>query len=149
MKKAFTLIELLMVIAIIAIISTLAVSKAGGVRERAALQLSIANQKAIERAVGAYLVGGGMLNRLDSLVYAQDQGAPLIGTTEGFDFDTQMTVENMEGIYLGPSVDDPTGKLRDEYNSGNSLHRSRPHHLSGVRTGTFEYRLLFRTERRV
>ena len=117
-RKAFTLIELLMVIAIIAIISTLAVSKLGGVRERAALQLSIANQKAIERAVSAYLVGGGTLNRLDSLVYAQDGGAPIIGSAEGFDFDTAMTAENMQGVYLGPSADDPDGTLRDQYNSG-------------------------------
>jgi prepilin-type N-terminal cleavage/methylation domain-containing protein len=70
MKKAFTLIELLMVIAIIAIISTLAVSKVGGVREAAARKVSLANQKAVERAVEAFLVSGGKLNRLDNLMYA-------------------------------------------------------------------------------
>ena len=66
MKKAFTLIELLMVIALIAIVSTLAVSKLGGVREVSARKVSLANQKAVERAVEAYLVNGGRLNRLDS-----------------------------------------------------------------------------------
>ena len=70
MKKAFSLIELLMVIAIIAIISTLAVSKVGGVREAAARKVSLANQKAVERAVEAFLVSGGKLNRLDNLMYA-------------------------------------------------------------------------------
>lgn len=70
MKKAFTLIELLMVIAIIAIISTLAVSKVGGVREAAARKVSLANQKAVERAVESFLVSGGRLNRLDNLIYA-------------------------------------------------------------------------------
>ncbi|MBQ4200140.1 MAG: type II secretion system protein, partial [Kiritimatiellae bacterium] len=59
MKKAFTLIELLMVVALIAIVSTLAVSKLGGVREGAARKVSLANQKAVERAVEAYLVNGG------------------------------------------------------------------------------------------
>ena len=68
MKKAFTLIELLMVIAIIGIISTLAVSKLGGVREAAARKVSLANQKAVERAVEAYLASDGRLNRLDSLL---------------------------------------------------------------------------------
>ena len=58
MKKAFTLIELLMVIALIAIVSTLAVSKLGGVREVSARKVSLANQKAVERAVEAYLVNG-------------------------------------------------------------------------------------------
>ena len=66
MKRAFTLIELLMVIAIIAIISTLAVSKVGGVREAAARKVSLANQKAVERGVEAFLVSGGLLNRLDN-----------------------------------------------------------------------------------
>ena len=53
MKKGFTLIELLMVIAIVAIISTLAVSKVGGVKEAAARKVSLANQKAVERAVSS------------------------------------------------------------------------------------------------
>ena len=40
MKKGFTLIELLMVVAIIAIISTLAVTKVGGVKEASARKVS-------------------------------------------------------------------------------------------------------------
>jgi len=117
MKKAFTLIELLMVIAIIAIISTLAVNKVGGVREAAALKVSVANQKSIERSVSAFLVSGGQLNRLDSLIYAQEGGAPLIGGAAGFDFDTAMTADNRLGIYLGPSAD-CDASVRDQYNSG-------------------------------
>ena len=107
MKKAFTLIELLMVIALIAIVSTLAVSKLGGVREVAARKVSLANQKAVERAVEAYLVNGGQLNRLDSLLYAGDGGAPLTGGTEGdFDFTAVSTAESRNGLYLGPSDDE-------------------------------------------
>ena len=118
MKKAFTLIELLMVVAIIAIISTLAVTKMGGLREGAARKVSLANQKAVERAVDAFLAGGGRLNRLDSLLYAGDGGAPILGTTPGdFDFTSQSTAENRSGFYLGPSADaDET--VRDQFNSG-------------------------------
>ena len=116
MKKAFTLIELLMVIALIAIVSTLAVSKLGGVREVAARKVSLANQKAVERAVEAYLVNGGQLNRLDSLLYAGDGGAPLTGGTEGdFDFTAVSTAESRNGLYLGPSDDE---SARIEQNSG-------------------------------
>ena len=116
MKKAFTLIELLMVIALIAIVSTLAVSKLGGVREVAARKVSLANQKAVERAVEAYLVNGGRLNRLDSLLYAGDGGAPLTGGTEGdFDFTAVSTAESRNGLYLGPSDDE---SARIEQNSG-------------------------------
>ena len=116
MKKAFTLIELLMVIALIAIVSTLAVSKLGGVRESAARKVSLANQKAVERTVEAYIVGGGALNRLDSLLYAGDGGAPLTGGTEGdFDFTAVSTAESRNGLYLGPSDDE---SARIEQNSG-------------------------------
>ena len=116
MKKAFTLIELLMVIALIAIVSTLAVSKLGGVREVSARKVSLANQKAVERAVEAYLLNGGRLNRLDSLLYAGDGGAPLTGGTEGdFDFTAVSTAESRNGLYLGPSDDE---SARIEQNSG-------------------------------
>ncbi|MBP5510271.1 MAG: prepilin-type N-terminal cleavage/methylation domain-containing protein [Kiritimatiellae bacterium] len=121
MKRGFTLIELLLVIAIIAIISTLAVNKVGGIKEAAARKVSLANQGAVERAVGAFLVSGGKLNRLDSLLYAGDGGAPVLGRgREGdFDFDTVSTADGREGLYLGPSADaEATETLREERNSG-------------------------------
>ncbi len=125
MKKGFTLIELLMVIALIAIVSTLAVSKLGGVREVAARKVSLANQKAIERAVEAYLTNGGRLNRLDSLIYAGGGGAPIFSSRTG-DFDFSSTFSDAGGsasdstdwIYLGPKEDDPDGTYRSEYNAG-------------------------------
>ncbi len=118
-RSGFTLIELLMVIAIIAIVSTLAVSKVGGVRESAARKVSLANQKAIERGIESFLVSGGRLNRLDSLLYAGDGGAPIFGsaTPGDFDFNTVSTAEGREGLYLGPSVDADEA-LREERNRG-------------------------------
>lgn len=124
MKKAFTLIELLMVIALIAIVSTLAVNKLGGVRESSARKVSLANQKAVERAVGAYLSSGGKLNRLDSLVYAGDGGAPLAAKGEGFDFsgDYGKAAGNSnpgtQWLYTGPYVDDTDGAYRATRNAG-------------------------------
>jgi hypothetical protein len=107
-----------MVIAIIAIISTLAVSKLGGVREMAARKVSLANQKAVERSVEAYLANGGRLNRLDSLLYAGSGGNPLSGGTEhDFDFNTVSTAEGRNGLYLGPSAD-ADANVREQYNCG-------------------------------
>jgi len=118
MKKAFTLIELLMVVAIIAIISTLAVAKLGGVRETTARKVSLANQKAVERAVEAFLAGEGRLNRLDSLLYAGDGGVPLFGGAErDFDFTAVSTAEGRNGLYMGPSAD-ADDAVREKYNGG-------------------------------
>ena len=117
MKKAFTLIELILVVALIAIVATLAVGKFGNVREKSALRVSIANQKAVERAVGAFLVSGGQLNRLDSLVYAQEGGNPLLSSQYGFDFDTVMSAEAMNGFYMGP-VSDCDADIREKFNAG-------------------------------
>ena len=117
MKKGFTLIELLLVIALIAIVSTLAVTKLGGVREGSARKVSLANQQAVGRGVDAFLaLGSGRLNRLDSLIYAGAGGAPQFGGTPGFDFDTVSTAEGANGLYMGPS--DSTDEIRGDVNSG-------------------------------
>ena len=127
MKKGFTLIELLMVVALIAIVSTLAVTKVGGIREAAARKVSLANQKAVQRAVDAYLANGGRLNRLDSLIYAGNDGAPIFSSKEGdFDFSSGGTFTDASGssvdeqywLDLGPYEDDEDGKYREEYNAG-------------------------------
>jgi len=125
MKKAFTLIELLMVISIIAIITTLAVNKVGGVREAAARKVALANQKAVERAVEAYLAGGGPLNWLDSLISGQgDARTPLRHGRAGLDCThTNFTLEARE-IYLGPTrataavTATDLAKFREDHNAG-------------------------------
>jgi len=125
MKKAFTLIELLMVVAIIGIISTLAVNKVGGVREASARKVSLANQIAVERAIESYLADNGRLNRLDSLVYTQgDTVTPWDqkGSEGQYGFnwtETNYTATVKSGLYLGPT--EPTASadaFRDECNAG-------------------------------
>ncbi len=102
MKKAFTLIELLMVIAIIAIISTLAVNKVGGLKESSARKVSIANQKAVERGVEGFLsLEGNRLDRLDALFGAQVGGVER-GAGDGFGA-TIVTNLPSGGFYIGPT----------------------------------------------
>lgn len=110
MKRGFTLIELLMVIALIAIVSTLAVTKVGGMRESSARKVSLANQKAIERAVEGFLMNNPEgINRLDSLIYASSTDDPGAGTP-GFEF------TDLSALYKGPS-DDTSDTVTDQ-NSG-------------------------------
>ncbi len=111
--KGFTLIELIVVIAILSIISTLAVSRIGALREKAARKVSVANQQAIGRAVETFLaLNDGKLNRLDALI---DAGTSTSGTA-GYDFSDQGSIGSVGGLYRGP--DDQTSATIREKNAG-------------------------------
>ena len=104
-RSGFTLIELLMVIAIIALISTLAVNRFGGITDKASRKVSVANQQAIGRAVDTYLaLNPSKLNRLDALV---DAGTSTSGTA-GYSF-------SADHLYNGP---DGATAEQAEKNSG-------------------------------
>lgn len=113
-RGGFTLIELIMVIAILSIISTLAVSRIGSVRDKAARKVSVANQQAVGRAVETFLAlnDGGKLNRLDALV---DAGTAATGAA-GYDFSARGAAGTVGGLYRGP--DDDTSEAVRERNSG-------------------------------
>ena len=99
-RLGFTLIELLMVIALIAIVATLAVTKVGSIREASERKVSLANQKAVERAVESYMAFSRRgIDRLDALV--DDEVAR--GAGDGFfdPYGTSMSAQG-PGFYLGP-----------------------------------------------
>ncbi len=102
-KNGFTLIELVMVIALIAIVSTLAVGKFGDMRRIAGRKVSIANQQAVGRAVETYLsIHGGQLNRLDWLMDA-DTPTAAGSATDGFVYSLTNKTAGTEGyLYMGP-----------------------------------------------
>lgn len=117
-KTGFTLIELVMVIVILAIISSLAVSKFGSLRGESARKVSIANQQAIGRSVETYLAmnGDSGLNRLDSLI---DEGTANQPGARGFDFTSASTDESVGGIYCGPvDLGGMTRQQVEEKNAG-------------------------------
>ena len=111
-RAAFTLYELLMVVTILAILSTLAFSKYGQVQKSSALKLSVANQTMISRAVGTYLGlnDGEGLDRLDALI---DVGTPT-GSAGAFDFNAK-NPSTSGGVYLGPK---PPTALTEQRNTG-------------------------------
>ena len=100
MKKAFTLIELLIVVALIAIISTLAVTKLGNVRETSARKVSLANQVQIGRSVDSYMtLNNGRIDRLDSLL---DDEVAVQGGNGFYDSTGSSLSRTGAGFYLGP-----------------------------------------------
>lgn len=115
-ELGFTLYELLMVITILAIISSLAFSKYGLVQQTSAQKLSISNQLLVAKAVETYL---GLndergLDKLDALV---DYGTPS-GTEGTYDFTLNGTGVT-GGIYRGPKpYDTANATLNNGIDSG-------------------------------
>ncbi|MDR0993889.1 MAG: type II secretion system GspH family protein [Verrucomicrobiota bacterium] len=68
-KQGFTLVELVMVIAILALIATLAISRLSGVRLDSEKKLNVANLTRIGTALDTFMTANdGALNRLDGLL---------------------------------------------------------------------------------
>ena len=105
MNKAFTLAELLVVVAVLALIGTLALTLTDGVEERSQENVSVANQAAVLKSVQTYLtMNGGNLNNLDSLlrvdVPAEPAGTLVLGTDEA---------ENTAGIGIYTGITQRAG----------------------------------------
>lgn len=112
--KAFTLVELLVVVAILAIISSFVFSQFGNTQKRSAEKVSIANQQAINRAVQSYLAlnNGTGLNYLDACIDATTR----LGTPGQF-IPTQASSSSPTlagGIYRGPKYSSVTGGAVDQ-----------------------------------
>lgn len=101
-KQGFTLIELIMVIAILAIISTLAVTKYSSMHDKSAKQVSLANQIRLTQSLETFLVSNdGGLDKLDALIdYSTADGTA--GQFAG-EFGAALNETNsVGGIYRGP-----------------------------------------------
>lgn len=98
-RSGFTLYELLMVVTILAILSTLAFSKYGLVQKASAQKLSLSNQLMVSKAVETYLNLNNEegLNKLDALI---DYGTAS-GTEGTYDYTLNGTAA-AGGIYRGP-----------------------------------------------
>ena len=89
-----------MVIALIAIVATLAVSKVGSIREASERKVSLANQKAVERAVESFMTFSRRgIDRLDALV---DDEVSRESGNGFFDANGTSMAAQGAGFYLGP-----------------------------------------------
>lgn len=100
-RRGFTLIELAMVVALLAILSTLVISKFGGIRDTSVRQVSAVNQQGVSEAVGTFLAfnNGRGINYLDALIPC---GAGSVAEAT-FDYSDAK-------LYAGPTT--PTEKCR-------------------------------------
>lgn len=98
-KSGFTLYELLMVVTILAILSTLAFSKYGMVQKASAQKISLSNQLMVSKAIETYL-GFNKEEGLDKLDALIDYGTAS-GTEGTYDYTLNGTGVS-GGIYRGP-----------------------------------------------
>lgn len=83
MKKAFSLVELLVVIGIIGILSAVLLVATGGVGERARMVKCTANLKSLATAAGAYSMGGVYPPAQSFPTYRTDTSKSGVGITYG------------------------------------------------------------------
>ena len=106
MKKGFTLIELMMVIVILAIISSLAISKFVDLRKRSAKKVNVSSMQNLQRAVETYILSTdqqvGSFAKLESRLDVGGGGS-WTGTAGTYDW-TKNGLDAIPGIYRGPKT---------------------------------------------
>lgn len=104
-KSGFTLVELVLVIAIIAMISVLAIGKYAGVRDASKAKLNLANFSRIGSAVDTFVaLNDGALDRLDSLLYYK---TPTDGSNDSnlsSSIPAHLTSDTTNGVVLNPAL---------------------------------------------
>jgi len=129
-KSAFTLVELILVIAILAIVSAIGVGKFGNLRARSAKRANIVNMQQIARAANTYIASSdyttGIFNGMDALLDAVDGEGGWTGTPGTYDW-TKNNLTAIPGIYMGPKsvvqISDASGAGADT--TGQSLAQQR------------------------
>ncbi len=120
-RRGFTLVELILVIAILAIVASIALGKFGDLRAKAAKRVNISNMQLLTRSAHTYVIASdtttGIFNKMESLLDVSNNGN-WTGTPGTYDWTKVADVENGEqyvipGIYQGPKsvvqISDATG----------------------------------------
>ena len=114
LQRGFTLLELVMVIAVMAIIASLGIAKYEDVKRKSAKKVNVANLQSITRAVNTHLASidqtTGLFDNMESLLDVATGGA-WHGTPGQYDW-AKNSMTAIPGIYRGPKVaSDPSASL--------------------------------------
>lgn len=104
-KSGFTLVELVLVIAIIAMISVLAIGKYAGVRDASKAKLNLANFSRIGASVDTFVaLNDGALDRLDSLLYYGTSTDGSNAANMSSSISARLTSDLTNGVVLNPAL---------------------------------------------
>lgn len=99
-KSGFTLVELIMVIAILALISTLAINRLSGIKVASEAKLNVANLTRIGTALDTFMAANdGKLNRLDGLLM-YDESDGTAGDFDSSKFPNELSSSTVGVVYL-------------------------------------------------
>ncbi len=103
-KSAFTLVELVLVIAILALLASLGVAKFADLRKQSAKKVNMANIQSLTRAANAYItsldITTGIFDKMESLLDIAN-GGRWTGSEGTYDW-TKNSLSAIPGIYMGP-----------------------------------------------
>lgn len=104
MRSAFTLIELILVIAILALVASIGIGKFGDLRAKSARRVNVYNMQQLTRAAQTYVMSldsfSGIFDKMESLLDI-DEGGKWTGTPGTYDW-TLNSLTAIPGIYMGP-----------------------------------------------
>ncbi len=141
-KRGFTLLELLVVVAVVGALAALTVGIWSAVERSSAEKISVANQESVLRNVQSFLmVNKGRLDKLDALI---DWGTPagtagaLAGNPSGFDANGNCSLNSAVGAYGGVYRGSKytTGTAADAFGGGAATSDDRSNN-DGIHSGLY------------
>jgi prepilin-type N-terminal cleavage/methylation domain-containing protein len=104
-KSGFTLLELVMVIAVLAIIASIGIGKFGDLRLKSAKKVNLSNLQALTRAAQTYIAQAdqttGIFDKMEALLDVSEAGRWL-GTAGQYEWTALNSMSAVPGIYRGP-----------------------------------------------
>jgi len=104
--SGFTLVELVLVIAVLAIIASIGIGKFGDLRAKSAKKVNVANMQVLARAAQTYIMQTdqttGIFDKMESLLDISASGR-WTGTAGNYDW-TLNTLSSIPGVYRGPKA---------------------------------------------